>query len=180
MHCQFASSSDDGAHWAERMVTLDERESVASSSRDRRARSRAYWFPTPCATAADEGAIVEICPGRPRLWQRRSALAFRAIPGRRSSSITGISRARRARRSGALYGIAAVSVLAAPGTADLSAHVDFAAFAEAARSGGAEVTARCRRLGFSPRSGRRARLAALLRHAAPASQRQALDRGVGA
>jgi NADH dehydrogenase [ubiquinone] 1 alpha subcomplex assembly factor 7 len=71
----------------------------------------------------------------------------------------------------------AVSELAAPGTADLSAHVDFAAFAEAARSGGAEVYGPVPQARLLTALGAVERAAALRQHTTP-SQRQALDRGV--
>ena len=71
----------------------------------------------------------------------------------------------------------AVSALAAPGTADLSAHVDFMAFAEAAQAGGGATYGPVPQrvllaaLGVSQR-------AAVLRARATPSQRRALDDGV--
>ena len=67
--------------------------------------------------------------------------------------------------------------LTAPGTADLSAHVDFAAFAEAAHAGGAVThgpvpqAVLLTALGVAQR-------AAVLRARATPSQRQALDDGI--
>jgi NADH dehydrogenase [ubiquinone] 1 alpha subcomplex assembly factor 7 len=71
-----------------------------------------------------------------------------------------------------------VSVLTAPGTADLSAHVDFAALTEAARAGGAETYGPVPQRRFLTALGARLRLAALSVQATP-SQRQSLESGVG-
>jgi NADH dehydrogenase [ubiquinone] 1 alpha subcomplex assembly factor 7 len=70
-----------------------------------------------------------------------------------------------------------VSALAAPGTADLSAHVDFAAFAEAARAAGADTHGPVAQGLFLTALGAGLRLAALSAGAAPA-QREALESGV--
>jgi NADH dehydrogenase [ubiquinone] 1 alpha subcomplex assembly factor 7 len=71
----------------------------------------------------------------------------------------------------------AVSELAAPGTADLSAHVDFAAFVEAARGGGGEAYGPVPQARLLAALGARDRAASLRERAAP-SQQQALNRGV--
>ena len=70
-----------------------------------------------------------------------------------------------------------VSALAAPGTADLSSHVDFAAFAEAARAAGAEVHGPISQGRFLTALGAGLRLEALSARATPA-QRQSLESGV--
>jgi NADH dehydrogenase [ubiquinone] 1 alpha subcomplex assembly factor 7 len=70
-----------------------------------------------------------------------------------------------------------VCALAAPGTADLSAHVDFAAFAEAARAAGAEVHGPIGQGRFLTALGAGLRLAALSARATPA-QRGSLESGV--
>jgi NADH dehydrogenase [ubiquinone] 1 alpha subcomplex assembly factor 7 len=67
--------------------------------------------------------------------------------------------------------------LAAPGTADLSAHVDFAAFAEAARAAGAEIYGPISQGRFLDALGAGLRLAALSERAA-AAQRRSLESGV--
>ncbi len=59
-------------------------------------------------------------------------------------------------------------ILAEPGTADLTAHVDFAAFADAARAGGAEVYGPVTQRSFLRTLGIEAREAALLSHATQA------------
>ena len=70
-----------------------------------------------------------------------------------------------------------VCALAAPGTADLSAHVDFAAFAEAARAVGAEIYGPIGQGRFLTALGAGLRLAALSARAEPA-QRWSLESGV--
>jgi NADH dehydrogenase [ubiquinone] 1 alpha subcomplex assembly factor 7 len=70
-----------------------------------------------------------------------------------------------------------VCALAGPGTADLSAHVDFSAFAEAARAAGAEVHGPISQGRFLTALGAGLRLEALSARATPA-QRQSLESGV--
>jgi NADH dehydrogenase [ubiquinone] 1 alpha subcomplex assembly factor 7 len=69
-----------------------------------------------------------------------------------------------------------VSALAAPGTADLSAHVDFVAFAQAAGAAGAEIYGPISQRRFLTALGAGLRLAALNARAAPA-QRRSLESG---
>ena len=64
-----------------------------------------------------------------------------------------------------------------PGSADLSAHVDFAAFADAARSAGATVWGPVPQGRFLVALGAEARLAGLSARASPA-QRALLDSGL--
>jgi NADH dehydrogenase [ubiquinone] 1 alpha subcomplex assembly factor 7 len=71
----------------------------------------------------------------------------------------------------------AVSALAAPGTADLSAHIDFAAFAEAAQAGGAATYGPMPQGELLAALGAAQRAAVLRRRATP-RQRRALDDGV--
>lgn len=69
-----------------------------------------------------------------------------------------------------------VPVLEAPGTADLTAHVDFAAFARAADLGGAQVHGPVSQRDFLMRLGLEARKAKLLERATP-EQAQAIESG---
>jgi NADH dehydrogenase [ubiquinone] 1 alpha subcomplex assembly factor 7 len=71
-----------------------------------------------------------------------------------------------------------VCALTAPGTADLSAHVDFAAFARAARASGAETHGPVPQARLLVALGARERAAALRARATP-NQRQTLDSGLG-
>ncbi len=93
-----------GAHWSERMVTLDD-ENRFVFVEGPRARSVQCWFRRPCVKAPMKGKSSRFAR-RPSPWRRRSAGAFGAGPGRRCSSITGFSRARPAPRSGRSVGIA--------------------------------------------------------------------------
>jgi len=77
----------------------------------------------------------------------------------------------------AVQGHRPVPPLAGPGAADLSAHVDFAAFAEAARVGGAETHGPMSQGRFLAALGAEARLAALSARATP-MQRRALEGGL--
>ena len=131
-------------------------------------------------------------PGSARIARRAARRGCRDMPGRRhprrfarrasgaparpraDSSITAISRAGPATTLAALRRHRPAPVLDAPGKADLSAHVDFAAFAEAARAGGAVSHGPVPQRDFLLALGAEARLAALSRRAAPA-QRAALE-----
>jgi NADH dehydrogenase [ubiquinone] 1 alpha subcomplex assembly factor 7 len=70
-----------------------------------------------------------------------------------------------------------VSALSEPGSADLSAHVDFAAFADAAQAAGAEIYGPISQGRFLTALGAGLRLAALSARATPA-QRRSLESGV--
>jgi NADH dehydrogenase [ubiquinone] 1 alpha subcomplex assembly factor 7 len=122
------------------------------------------------------GAVAEICP---------AALALAASLGARLARQPGaalfIDYGSFPRGPGAtlraVHDHRPVPVLAAPGTADLSADVDFTEFAEAARRGGAETYGPVAQGRFLAALGARLRLAALRERATPA-QGQALESGV--
>ena len=78
---------------------------------------------------APPGTIVEICAGRARPWPPGSPRASRATAARRCSSTTATARAGPATRWQAAAASCAGRCARKPGEADLSAHVDFAAFA---------------------------------------------------
>jgi NADH dehydrogenase [ubiquinone] 1 alpha subcomplex assembly factor 7 len=126
--------------------------------------------------SAARGAVVEICP---------AALALASTLGARLAHQPGaalfIDYGYFLRAPGPTLGAfqrhRPVSIIEAPGTADLSAHVDFAAFAEAGRAGGAEIHGPVQQGTFLSELGAELRLAALRARATPA-QRQALDSGV--
>jgi NADH dehydrogenase [ubiquinone] 1 alpha subcomplex assembly factor 7 len=162
-------------HWSERMVALDpEDRLVFVDGRDSPAIS--LLVPEALRDAAAPGAIVEICPAALALaaWlaarlKRDSGAAlfidygyFRSAPG---PTLRALCRHR------------PVGALEAPGTADLSAHVDFAAFAHAARAAGADAHGPVPQGGFLTDLGALARLAALCAQATTA-QRQRLQSGV--
>ena len=161
--------------WSERMVAIDpDGHLVFVDGRESRAAS--LLVPGRLLDAAP-GTIVEICP---------AALAMASMLGARFAHQTGaalfIDYGYCAAAPGstlcALRRHHAVSALAAPGAADLSAHVDFAAFAEAARSAGAETHGPVGQGRFLAALGAELRLATLSQRATP-PQRRALESGVG-
>jgi NADH dehydrogenase [ubiquinone] 1 alpha subcomplex assembly factor 7 len=164
-----------GVHWSERMVALDDRKRFVFVDGPE-SQVAALLVPAQLRDHAGPGTVAETCP---------AALALAAALG-----------ARLARQSGAalfidygyfpsapgptlraLHRHRAVSALAAPGTADLSAHVDFAAFAEAAQAGGAATHGPVPQGVLLAALGATQR-AAVLRTRATASQRRALDDGL--
>jgi NADH dehydrogenase [ubiquinone] 1 alpha subcomplex assembly factor 7 len=164
-----------GAHWSERMVTLDE-ENHFVFGEGPPSPIGALLVPEALRERANEGTIVEISPIAVSLataigarFSRHAGAALVIDYGHFPSAPGATLRA--------LWRHRAVSELAEPGTADLSAHVDFAAFAEAARSGGAEVYGPVPQTRLLTALGVVERAAALRERAAP-SQRQALDRDV--
>ena len=160
--------------WSERMVAVDPAgrlvfvDGPASPAASVLVHSRLRY----CAP----GTIVEICP---------AALALAGALGSRLARLPGaalfIDYGDFPTASGptlrALQRHRPVSALTAPGTADLSAHVDFAAFAEAARAAGAEVHGPTSQGRFLTALGAGLRLEALSARATPA-QRQSLESGV--
>lgn len=163
------------AHWAERRVGLDAAGRLAFVEEGEDAAAN-LLVPEPLRAAAAPGAVAEICPG---------GLALATALGRRLARTPGAAliidygpfpsapgpslRAVRRHRP--------VPVLEAPGTADLSAHVDFAALAEAARGAGAAVWGPVPQGRFLAALGAEARLAALAAGAPPAT-RQGLESGL--
>src|SRR5262249_6775553 len=126
-----------GVHWAERMVSLDDANRLVFVEGPP-SPIAALLVPEGLRDSAAEGDVIEICP---------AALTLAAALGARLSRETGAALfidygyfpSRPGPTFRALRRHQAVSELAAPGTADLSAHVDFAAFADAARTTGAEA-----------------------------------------
>ena len=164
-----------GAHWSERMVTLDD-ENRFVFVEGPPSPIGALLVPEAFRERADEGAIVEISPAALALaaalgghFSRHAGAAllidYGYFPSAPGPTLRALCRHR------------AVSELAAPGIADLSAHVDFAAFAEAARSGGAEAYGPVPQARLLTALGAVERAAALRQRTTP-SQQQALDRGV--
>jgi NADH dehydrogenase [ubiquinone] 1 alpha subcomplex assembly factor 7 len=130
----------------------------------------------PSLRDAPSGTLVEISPAAAALaaslgerLRRSPGLAlfvdYGHFPSRSGPTLAAVRRHRQA------------SVLDAPGMADLSAHVDFAAFAAAATAAGAAAHGPVTQRDFLLALGATARLAALSRHAAP-RQRAALESGL--
>jgi NADH dehydrogenase [ubiquinone] 1 alpha subcomplex assembly factor 7 len=167
---QFARGA---VHWSERMVGLDpEGELVFVDGPESPAAT--LLVPSSLRGSA-RGTVAEICPAAlalagalgNRLARRPGAALFidyGYFPSAASPTLRAVSRHR------------PVSPLAAPGTADLSAHVDFAAFAEAARVGGAEIDGPVTQGRFLAALGAGLRVAALSAQATP-TQRHTLERG---
>ena len=160
--------------WSERMVTVDPEDQPGLCR----------WSREPCGEPVSAGQAASKLarhgrgdlPGRPCLGGRArlsigpptgccTVHRLRVFP---DCARTDAARVQRHRP---------VSALAAPGTADLSAHVDFAAFAEAARAAGAEVHGPISQGRFLTALGAGLRLEALSARATPA-QRQSLESGV--
>jgi NADH dehydrogenase [ubiquinone] 1 alpha subcomplex assembly factor 7 len=160
--------------WSERLVTLDPEGRLAWTEGP---ESRALSLLIPADLRdSPPGTVAEICP---------PALALGRVLGARLARQPGaalfIDYGNSARAPGptlrAVSRHRPVSPLLAPGSADLSADVDFAAFAEAARSGGADIHGPVTQGRFLARLGAGLRLAALSARAT-ASQRQALESGL--
>ncbi len=138
-------------------------------------RASRCWF-RPDLRAAPPGTVVEICPAAAALaaslgerLARRPGLAlfvdYGYFPSRPGATLAAVRRHQSA------------PILDAPGEADLSAHVDFAAFAEAATAAGAVSHGPVPQRDFLLALGAEARHQALSRRAAPA-QRAALESGL--
>ena len=161
--------------WGERMIALDAcRRFVFVDGPANPAL--ALLVPSELRDAAPAGAIFEICPPALTLasWlgmrlAKQPGAALFIDYGRAESSAGASLRAVRRHRP--------APVLEMPGSADLSADVDFAAFAEAARGSGAAVYGPVPQGRFLEALGAVERLAMLAARAAP-TQRHALDRGL--
>jgi NADH dehydrogenase [ubiquinone] 1 alpha subcomplex assembly factor 7 len=162
-------------HWSERMVALDGQNRFVFAEGPVSPVTR-LLIPNGLRDSAEEGAIVEVSPIAVALataigarFSRQAGAAlfidYGYFPSAPGPTLRALCRHR------------AVSELAAPGTADLSAHVDFEAFAQAARSGGAAVYGPVPQTRLLSAMGVVERAAAL-REGAASSQQQALDRGV--
>jgi NADH dehydrogenase [ubiquinone] 1 alpha subcomplex assembly factor 7 len=164
-----------GAHWSERMVTLDDEDRFVFVEGPP-SPIGSLLVPEALREKADEGTIVEICPAALSLaaalgarFSRKAGAAllidYGYFPSARGPTLRALCRHR------------AVSELADPGTADLSAHVDFATLADAARSAGAETYGPVPQAQLLTELGAVERTAALRERATP-SQQRALDRGI--
>jgi NADH dehydrogenase [ubiquinone] 1 alpha subcomplex assembly factor 7 len=161
------------AGWAERMVALDRAGALVFA--DMPADPAGALMAAQAGRDAGPGDVVEICP---------AALSLAAMIGSRVAREPGaalfIDYARANRRSGSLRAVRAhrpAPVLSEPGSADLSAEVDFAAFSEVARAAGAAVWGPAPQARFLAGLGAQLRLARLAEHASPA-QRRSLEEGL--
>jgi NADH dehydrogenase [ubiquinone] 1 alpha subcomplex assembly factor 7 len=161
--------------WSERMVALDREDRLVFADGPE-SPAISLLVPEALRDIAAPGEVFEICPPALALAAslaarlRRDAGAALFIDyGCFASAPRPTLRALRRHRP--------VGVLESPGTADLSAHVDFAAVAQAARAAGAETHGPVPQGRFLTDLGAPARLAALSARAMPA-QRQRLTSGV--
>jgi len=151
--------------WSERMVGVDPEDRLVFVDGPENPVA-SLLVPSALRDCAP-GTIVEICPAAlalagtlgSRLAQQPGAALFidyGSFPTAPGPTLR------------ALRGHRPVSVLAAPGTADLSAHVDFVAFAQAAGAAGAEIYGPISQRRFLTALGAGLRLAALSARATPA------------
>ncbi|HUK11400.1 MAG TPA: SAM-dependent methyltransferase [Stellaceae bacterium] len=162
-------------HWHERAVDLASDDEHLIFARAAAPSALAALVPSGLAEAAP-GSIFEACP---------AALTIAAHLGRRLNTAPGVAvfidyghtesacgdtlqAVRRHRYCG---------ILDQPGNADLTAHVDFARFAEAARAAGAATYGPVTQRDFLMRLGIEARAQQLLR--AASAQRDAVAAGIG-
>lgn len=162
------------AQWAERLVTLDAADRLVFA--DGPESAALTLLVPPSLRHQPQGTVVEICPAAAalaaalgeRLAQQPGAALFvdyGYFPGASGPTVAAVRRHRPA------------AVLDDPGGADLSAHVDFAAFVAAARAAGAAVHGPLPQGRFLRALGAEARLAALAARAMPA-QRALLESGL--
>jgi NADH dehydrogenase [ubiquinone] 1 alpha subcomplex assembly factor 7 len=162
------------AHWAERLVAIDAEGGLCFAAGPE--SPALSLLVTPERRIAAPGTIVELCPAAAIL---AAGLAERLLhqPGAALFIDYGYAKPPPGSTLAAIGGHRAAGILDAPGTADLSAHVDFAAFAAAARAGGAEIHGPVPQGDFLGVLGAELRLAVLTRHATP-GQRAALETGL--
>lgn len=164
-----------GRGWAERLVALDRDHHLVFV--EGAASPAASLLVTPRLREAAPGTIVEICP---------AALALVAALARRAMQAPGaallIDYGSVPRRVGpslrAVRDHRPIDALAAPGSADLSADVDFESLAETARDAGADIHGPVPQREFLHALGVEARLAALTAGTMSPDRRAALENSV--
>ncbi|HEV2336971.1 MAG TPA: SAM-dependent methyltransferase [Stellaceae bacterium] len=162
------------AEWAERMVALDAADRLVFADGP---ESAALSLLVPAALRGlPIGSVVEICPGAAALAASLGERLARD-PGAALFVDYGYFPSAPGLTLAALRRHAAVSLLDDPGSADLSAHVDFAAFAAAARAAGAIVRGPVAQGRFLAALGAEARLRSLSARATEA-QRAVLHSGL--
>jgi NADH dehydrogenase [ubiquinone] 1 alpha subcomplex assembly factor 7 len=153
--------------WAERLVGLDVEDGLAFTEGP---ESPALSLLVPAKLLAlPPGTVVEIRPAAAAL---AAALGerFARSPGAALVIDYGYFPSRPGPTLSALRHHQPEGVLDNPGDADLSAHVDFAAFAEAGRNAGAAIWGPCPQGRFLAALGAETRLAALSARAGPEQQ----------
>jgi len=160
--------------WAERLVALDDKDRLVFA--DGQENPALTLLVPPALRAQPAGTIVEICPAAAAL---AATLGERLVrePGAALFVDYGYFPSATGATLAALRRHASAPVLDDPGSADLSAHVDFAAFAGAADAAGAIVHGPVTQGRFLAALGAEARLAALSARATKV-QRAALESGL--
>jgi NADH dehydrogenase [ubiquinone] 1 alpha subcomplex assembly factor 7 len=160
--------------WSERMVTVDREDQLVFV--DGPESPAASLLVPGSLRQSSPGTVVEICPAALAL---AGALGSRLArqPGAALFIDYGYFPTAPGLTLRALQRHRPICALTAPGTADLSAHVDFAGFAEAARAAGADVYGPIGQGRFLTALGAGLRLEALSARATPA-QRRSLESGV--
>jgi NADH dehydrogenase [ubiquinone] 1 alpha subcomplex assembly factor 7 len=161
-------------HWAERLVALDG-DSQLCFAEGPESPALTLLIP-PAQRDAAPGTIVELCLAATAL-SAGLAERFRGQPGAALFVDYGYAAPTGRSTLAAIDTHRAAAILDAPGTADLSAHVDFAAIAAAARASGALVCGPAPQGAFLKALGAELRLEMLSRRAAP-DQRAALETGL--
>ena len=158
-----------GAGWRERLVSADEAGRLIFAEGPEHPALAA--LAPPGLREVPPGAVVEICPAAAALAASLGARLARQ-PGAALFIDYGYFPSAPGATLAAIRQQAGAAVLDEPGSADLSAHVDFAAFAEAARAAGAAVHGPVPQGRFLEALGGRARLAALAARATAAQRAQ--------
>lgn len=162
-------------HWAERMVALDSEDRLVFVDGPE-SPAVSLLVPEGLRDTAASGDVFEICPPAAALAAFVGA-RLKHHPGAALFIDYGYFPSGPGPTLGALRRHRPVSVLEMPGTADLSAHVDFAAVAHAARGAGADAYGPVPQGRFLTDLGALARLAALSARATPI-QREELRSGL--
>jgi NADH dehydrogenase [ubiquinone] 1 alpha subcomplex assembly factor 7 len=162
-------------HWSERMVALDrEGRLVLADGPENPLLS--LLVPEALRDTTEPGAVFEFCPSVLALGTVLGA-RFKRNPGAALFIDYGYFPSRAGPTLRALSRHQPVDPLSSPGSADLSAHVDFAVFADAASAAGSDVYGPVPQGRFLAALGAGERLAALSQRAT-STQRQQLESGV--
>jgi NADH dehydrogenase [ubiquinone] 1 alpha subcomplex assembly factor 7 len=162
------------AHWAERMVATDGEGRLCFADGP---ETPALNLLVPAERRdAPPGTVVELCPAAAAL-AAGLAQRFHRQPGAALFIDYGYRDGVPGSTLSAIDNHRVAGILDAPGTADLSAHVDFSAFAAATRAGGAVVYGPAPQGEFLKALGAELRLARLMQRAAP-EQRDTLETGL--
>ena len=161
--------------WSERLVGLD-REGRRVFVEGPESPAAGLFVPWPLRDEAAAGTVVEICPQALALAASLGA-RFAREPGAALFIDYGYGEERPGPTLRAFKQHRAVSALAEPGEADLSAAVDFTVFGEAARQAGAAVSGPVMQGEFLRALGIELRREALAKRAGPA-ERAELEAGI--